>query len=179
MWLGHATLTSASGGECVGPTLQSKVGGRDVFATPIRQTGNDLVAAIAYQGNATTCDLTGEIEGTSIDLTMTSCRPGRVAALPCGDGSIRDLTILTDRINATTRSGTGAGTDTSTWNVVLPGTTISVGVLTLTASFTWNRQGLPASDFHVFDGSILPGYVDGVVTIPADSEPFCTDCGWF
>ena len=179
VWLGHSTLSSASGGECVGATLQSKVGGRDVFAAPIRQTGNDLLAAIAYQGNGTTCELGGNVDGTSVDLTMTSCRVGRLSGVACSDGSVRDLQMLTDRINASVRSESGSGTETTTWNVMLPASSVSVGVLTVTASFIWNRQGLPATDFHVFDGSILPGYVDGVVTIPAENAPFCTECGWF
>ena len=151
VWLGHSTLTSASGGECVGATLQSKVGGRDVFAAPIRQTGNDLFAAMAYQGNGTTCELAGSIEGGTISLTTTSCRVNQRPGVSCSNGTVRDLSLLTDRIGASVRSGSGSGTDTATWDVLLPGTSTSVGVLTVTASFTWNRQGLPPTDFHVFD----------------------------
>ena len=51
--------------------------------------------------------------------------------------------------------------------------------LTTSAAFTWNELGLPSSDFHVFDGSVRPGYVDGTTVIPDETEPFCVECGWF
>jgi hypothetical protein len=62
---------------------------------------------------------------------------------------------------------------------MVAGTTTPVAVLTLSAEFRWNALGIPHSDFHVFDGSILPGYVDGVVVIPEEVNPFCEKCGWF
>src|SRR5688572_13882572 len=179
VWMGHATLSAASGGECVGAALQAAIGSRDVFAAPIRQNGTALSAGIAYQGNATQCEFTGDARGTSVALTMTSCRAGRVLAVRCGDGAVRDLQALSGRVTATAGSGTGTGTETTTWSVLMPGTTSSVGTLTTTASFRWNVLGLPSSDFHVFDGSILPGYADGVITIPQEDDPFCVECGWF
>jgi hypothetical protein len=179
VWIGHSTLTSASGGECVGRVLQAALGSRDVFAALVRQTGSDLSATVAYQGNGTRCELAGRAGDTAVSLSTTSCQAGVVSGVRCSDGAIRDLQLLTARIDARAGSGTGAGTDTTTWNVIVPGTSAPVGVLTLTAGFNWNELGLPASDFHVFDGSILPGYVDGVVTIPEEANPFCVECGWF
>jgi hypothetical protein len=64
-------------------------------------------------------------------------------------------------------------------NVFAPGGTTSLGTATLSTDFTWNMLGIPHDDFHIFDGSILPGYVDGVVIIPEEPNPFCTFCGWF
>jgi hypothetical protein len=49
----------------------------------------------------------------------------------------------------------------------------------VSSQFTWNVLGIPHNDFHIFDGSILPGYVDGTVIIPEEPNPFCTKCGWF
>jgi hypothetical protein len=63
--------------------------------------------------------------------------------------------------------------------VFAPDTATPVGTLTVSADFVWNMLGIPHSDFHVFDGSVLPGYVDGVVVIPAEVNPFCDKCGWF
>ena len=179
VWVGHATLTSASGGECVGPTLQSTLGSRDIFAAPIQQTGSDLAARIAYQGNQTSCGLRGSVSGSLLELTMTSCEAGRVAAVRCQNGAVRDVELQAMRVTGSARVGTGSGSETSTWNVFAPGNTVPVGVLNLRSEFTWNELGLPSSDFHIFDGSVLPGYVDGVISIPAEDRPFCTKCGWF
>jgi len=52
-----------------------------------------------------------------------------------------------------------------------------MGHITLTS--VRNVLGIPHNDFHVFDGSVLPGYVDGVVVIPEEVNPFCDKCGWF
>jgi hypothetical protein len=179
VWVGHSTLTSASGGECVGSTLQAAVGSRDQFAAPIQQSAADLTATVAYQGNRTVCELAGNVQSTSVLLTVGSCRAGQVIPMRCSNGDVRDLRMLTGRISASAVSGAGSGTDITTWNVSMPGTDVSVGVVQVTAGFTWKVLQLPPSDFHIFDGSILPGYVDGVVTIPAEDEPFCVECGWF
>ena len=179
VWVGHATLTSASGGECVGTTLQSTLGSRDIFAAPIQQTGTELAARIAHQGNQTSCGLHGSLSGSSLNLTMTSCQAGRVNAVRCQNGAVRDVELQSMRITANARAGIGSGAETSTWNVFAPGSGVPVGVLSLRSEFTWTELGLPASDFHIFDGSVLPGYVDGVITIPAEDTPFCSKCGWF
>ena len=68
---------------------------------------------------------------------------------------------------------------TTTWNVLTPGSAPPLDVLTVSAAFTWNVLGIPHSDFHIFDGSVVPGYVDGVVTILEEPNPFCDKCGWF
>ena len=82
-------------------------------------------------------------------------------------------------MTAQNTGGTGNGTDTMTLNVFAPGNAAPVGVLTVSSQFTWNVLGIPHNDFHIFDGSILPGYVDGTVIIPEEPNPFCTKCGWF
>src|SRR2546428_10172266 len=35
-----------------------------------------------------------------------------------------------------------------------------LAVLSLTETFTWVYLGLPASDYHVFTGTVFPGYAD-------------------
>ena len=77
-----------------------------------------------------------------------------------------------------TQLGTGSGRETSSWTVYGAGTTTPVDTLTLSASFTWIFLGLPASNYHVFTGTIFPGYDDGTISIPADPTPFCSKCGW-
>jgi hypothetical protein len=163
----------------VAGTLAPFIGSRDVFAGSIRQRGSDLTATVAFQGNRTSCELAGTVSGTTVGLQLTSCRAGRISGVRCSNGAMRDLELLAGRITADADNGTGTGTDVSTWNVFAVGTTEPVGTLTLAADFRWNLTRLPHDDFHVFDGSILAGYVDGVVTIPEDQTPFCTTCGWF
>ena len=179
VWIGNATLSAVSGGECVGSTLTSAIGSRDMFAASIRQAANDIAATVAYQGNRTSCVLAGTVSAERVGLSLTSCHLGRIERVACGNGTLRDLGMVSDRITAAVVNGTGTGTDVSTWNVFEAGGQVPLGVLTLTADFRWNISRVPHDDFHIFDGSILPGYVDSVVTIPADPDPFCTRCGWF
>jgi hypothetical protein len=179
VWIGRSTLMAATGGECVGASLQAAIGSKDVFAAPIGQAGSELISRVAYEGNATECAFAGTATGADVRLMMTSCRAGRIPAVRCTDGTVRDLEIVSDQITARAINGSGSGTETISWRVTAPGTGITVGTLNVTAGFIWNVLRLPASDFHVFDGSILPGYVDGVITIPEEADPFCVICGWF
>jgi hypothetical protein len=176
--MAHATLTSVSGGACVGSALQSSIGSRDIFAAHIQQTNTALTATVTSSGNQTSCTYTGTVAGTTVNLSLTSCQAGRVAAFRCADGTRYDLQLVADRVTGQASSG-APGTSTSTWNVLTPGSPAPVGVLTLSAEFRWNPLGIPHSDFHVFDGSVLPGYVDGVIVIPEEVNPFCEKCGWF
>jgi hypothetical protein len=176
--MAHATLTSVSGGACVGAALQSSIGNRDIFAALIQQSNTGLTASLNSQGNQTSCSYTGTVAGATVSLSLSSCQAGRIAGVRCADGSRYDVQLLTDRISAQASSA-GPGTSTSTWNVFPAGSSSPAAVLTLSAEFRWNELGIPHSDFHVFDGSILPGYVDGTVVIPEEVNPFCEKCGWF
>jgi hypothetical protein len=178
VWMAHATLTSVSGGACVGSALQASIGSRDIFAALVQQSNTSLTASLNSQGNQTSCSYTGTLTGTSVSLSLNGCQAGRVAGVQCADGMRYDLQLTADRITAQASSA-GPGTSTSTWNVVPQGSSVPTSVLTLTAEFRWNMLGIPHTDFHVFDGSILPGYVDGVVIIPEEVNPFCEECGWF
>jgi hypothetical protein len=177
--MGHITLRSVSGGECVGATLQSSAGSRDIFAAHIQQTDSTLTATVGYQGNQTSCSFTGSVNGDTVSLTMASCQADRVRSFRCANGEVRDLQLATDAMSGHASSGYGTGTETSTWRVTAPGSATSLGTLTVSADFVWNMLGIPHSDFHVFDGSVLPGYVDGTVIIPEEVNPFCEKCGWF
>ena len=180
-WLANSTLATANGGDCVGPTLQPTIGARDVFTAAIRQDGTALSATIASQGNGTSCAYSGTISGSALALNLTSCQTARIAAVRCGNGELRDVQLVSGTIaaNVDTQLGTGSGRETSSWTVYGAGTTTPVDTLTLSASFTWIFLGLPASNYHVFTGTIFPGYDDGTISIPADPTPFCSKCGWF
>jgi hypothetical protein len=179
-WVADSTLITVNGGECVGATLQAATGRRDVFLAAL--AGESAIdATITSQGNGTSCEYAGSNSNGALSLKMTVCQQGRVLNMLCSSGDRRDLQLVSGAITANANStlGTGAGTDTSTWNVLVAGSAQSVGVLSLTASFNWIFLGLPASNYHTFTGTIFPGYADGTISIPADSYPWCQLCGWF
>jgi len=178
VWMAHATLTTVSGGGCVGSALQASLGNRDIFAALIQQSNTSLTGTVSSQGNQTSCSYTGSVSGAAVTLSLSSCQAGRVTAFRCADGSRYDLQLASDRMSGQASSG-GPGTSTSTWNVMPAGSTVAVSTLTLSAEFRWNMLGIPHNDFHVFDGSVLPGYVDGNIVIPEEVNPFCEKCGWF
>ena len=178
VWIGKATLTAVSGGECVGATVEPALGSRDLFAASVRQDGTALAATLAYQGNRTSCEWGGATGAGGVGLELTSCHSGRVEGFRCANGAVRDLQMRTGRLTADATNGTGVGRDITVWSVFPAGSSESLGTLTLTADFRWNLSRIPHDDFHIFDGSILAGYVDGVVTIPEEPDPFCTVCGW-
>ena len=179
VWIGHSMLTSASGGECVGATLAAAIGSRDIFSARIQQTESEIAASLTYQGNRTSCLYRGSTSNESVSLSYESCPAGRIETFMCSSGAVRQLEVVSTRVMAQNSGRSGTGSDTTTMNVFVPGNATPIGVLTLSSQFTWNMLGIPHSDFHIFDGSILPGYVDGTLIIPEEPNPFCTTCGWF
>ena len=178
-WIGNSTLDAVSGGECVGSTLQAAIGSRDIFTAALKQAGNMLDATVTSQGNGTSCAYRGTVGGGALVLTMASCQADRVISVRCGNGALRDLQMQADGITANVDLRTGStGMDTSAWMVSVAGTAVPVGLLTLTAHFTWTFLGLPAADYHVFTGTIFPGYADGTISIEG-TDTFCAPCGWF
>ena len=165
----------------MGDTLQATSGSRDTFTIALKQDGTALEATVASQGNGTSCAYSGSVAGDALTLHSTSCQADRVPRVRCSNGELRDLQLASSVITANVNSqvGTGAGREASSWNVFLSGTASSVGTLTLVADFRSIFLGLPASDYHVFTGTIFPGYADGTISIPADPNPFCSKCGWF
>jgi hypothetical protein len=179
VWIGKATLSAASGGECVGATLRTVIGARDLFAASVQQDQTSVGATVAYQGNRTSCVLEGATAAGGVSLALSACHAGRVEGFRCANGERRDLRMRTGRLTAETSNGTGIGRDITEWEVSAAGGADSIATLTVIADFRWNISRIPHDDFHIFDGSIMPGYVDGVVTIPEEPDPFCTACGWF
>ena len=122
-WIGNSTLTSVSGGECVGSTLAAAIGSRDIFSARIQQTDNDLAASLTYEGNRTSCVYRGNTNNQSISLTMTSCPDGRIETFVCSNGDVRRLEIVDARVSVQNDNRTGRGTDTTTLNVYAAGST--------------------------------------------------------
>ena len=178
-WIGNATLMSVSGGECVGSTLAAAVGSRDIFSARVQQTDNEIAASLTYQGNRTSCVYKGSTNNQALSLNLSSCPDGRIETFVCSNGNVRQLEVIDSRLSVQNDNRTGTGTDTTTLNVYAPGSTTPLSTVAVTSQFLWNMLGIPHNDFHIFDGSILPGYVDGTTIIPEESNPFGTKCGWF
>lgn len=180
-WVANATLSGVVGGECVGDTLRQIVpgSGRDIDLTALKQDGNTLSATVTSQGHGTVCAYTGSRIGDAVSLTMSSCQTGRITAIRCGNGSLRDAQLASGTINATLGGRTtGSGTDTTIWNIYASGGSGPVATLTVTAAETWTFLGIPSSDYHVFTGTVFPGYADGTISIEG-VDTFCAPCGWF
>jgi hypothetical protein len=179
-WIANASLMSASGGECVGADLAQAAGRRDVSLVALSGEGS-ISATITSQGNGTMCAYAGSTRNGALSLTMTTCQVSRVGGVPCASGPRRDLQLTGGSLQASadTRTGTGTGTEVTTWNVLAAGSAQVVGVLDVRSTFTLIFLGLPSSDYHVFTGTVFPGYADGTISIPADPNPWCLPCGWF
>jgi hypothetical protein len=179
-WVANETLVTASGGDCVGVDLAQAGARRDrvLMALSGQSTMN---ATITSEGNGTSCAYSGSNQSGTLSLTMTACQASRVAGILCTGGLRRDLQLVGGAVQASadSRTGTGSGTETTTWNVTPAGSSGLVGVLSVRSTFTWVYLGLPSADYHEFTGTVFPGYADGTITIPADPNPWCLPCGWF
>ena len=180
-WVANSTLSSVgSGGECVGADLRLTIGRRDTFLAAI--AGSDtLQATITSQGNGTSCAFAGSNSGNAVTLTMSVCQSSRMLNVPCSTGGRRDVQLVGATLQAQvdSRLGNGSGSETTSWTVIDSSSQQQVGALSLTETFTWVYLGVPSSDYHVFTGTVFPGYADGTITIPADPNPWCLPCGWF
>jgi len=179
-WIANASFVSATGGECIGADLAQASSRRDRFLVAL--SGQSAIdATITSQGSGTRCAYTGSNQNGALNLTMATCQDSRVVNVQCGNGSRRDLQLAGGSLQAMadSRTGTGSGTEATTWNVFPAGSAQAVGVLSVRSTFTWVFLGLPSSDYHVFTGTVFPGYEDGTISIPADPNPWCLPCGWF
>jgi hypothetical protein len=180
-WVANSMLSSVgTGGECVGADLRAAIGRRDTFLAAVAGSGT-LQATITSQGNGTSCAFAGSNSGSSVTLTMNVCQSSRVLNVSCSTGGRRDLQLVSATLQAQADSlvRSGSGSETTGWNVFDSSSQQQVGTLNLTETFTWVYLGLPSSDYHVFTGTVFPGYADGTITIPADPNPWCLPCGWF
>jgi len=179
-WIANATLVSASGDECVGADLSQASGRRDQLLVALAGESS-MNATITAQGNGTTCAYSGSNTNGALNLTMTTCQVSRVLNVQCSNGARRDLQLTGGSVQASadSRTGTGAGAETTTWSVLPAGSTQSVGTLSVQSTFTWIFLGLPSADYHTFTGTVFPGYADGTISIPADQNSWCQPCGWF
>ena len=139
VWTGTATLTSVTGGECVGTVLQSAVGSADSFTAAVTQTGSTLSATITSQSSGLSCSYSGTAGSNTVTLNLTTCQVDTLLDVQCAGGVLRDMQLIAEGITGTVSGNTVSGTTAETWNVFIAGTTVGVGPLTLNSTFTMAR----------------------------------------
>lgn len=139
VWGYTATVTSASGGECLASAFQTAVGFRSSGTIQIQQNGSSLSATTTEDGSGASCSYTGTAGANSLALNLVSCTASDAIGVMCTNGSRRDVRIVTGGVNATVSGGSMSGTQAETYNVL---TTFGspVGIATFNSSFSATKR---------------------------------------
>jgi hypothetical protein len=138
-WTGTLTVTSITGGECVGVVLQSAVGRSTNFTASIQQSGSSLTATITDAATGTSCTYSGSAATTTISLNLQSCPVDAVLGLRCGNGDLRDIQVVAGALTGTVSGSRITGTETSTWNTFVSRTAVDTGPMVFNGQFVLNR----------------------------------------
>jgi hypothetical protein len=139
-WLGEQTVGSLTGGECLGPVLQDLVGLPSQFRGTLTQSGRTVTATLNIQHTGGVCTFTGSIDGNVLVLTATGCTESKVAGVSCPNGELRDVLPASETLQATISSNTISGSAVENLNVLVSGTSTSVGTLLGMSSFILTRS---------------------------------------
>jgi len=139
VWNGTATLSSVSGGECVGAAIQAAVGSTIGYTVAITQTGSSMSATVTSKSSGASCSYTGTAGSNSFSFNATSCQAANAYGLQCSSGAMRDALLVADAFSGTVAGNTANGTEAETYNVVVSGTSSGVASLTLNSNFTMTR----------------------------------------
>ena len=139
LWTGNERLTSAAGGECVGPTFTASVGTTTPATMQVTQNGSAVTAVVTGTTTGVYANYSGTAGSSSISLNWTYSSAGIISGFPCSNGQLRDLRLNGNTLAADVGGNSASGTVGETWNVYVAGTQTSVGVLILNASFTMTR----------------------------------------
>lgn len=142
-WTGTITLASAAGGDCLALLFGETVGVPfSVFPFPITQSNRVIDATIPLSFTGNDCLYSGTVDGDTFLLNATaSCGMIRSPQF-CRNGDERvprDVKFVGATISGRVQGNTASTTAIEKWDVFLPGTTASVGMLTLTSSLKLNR----------------------------------------
>lgn len=142
VWEGRETITSVSTTECAGQALAAAgvVGSSAAGSLQITQTGSALTAVETGTSSGGTTNYTGTAGASSIVLNFTTCNLCAIANLRCLSGVLRDVVPQADSINATVTGNSMSGTEATTYNVFVAGTSVNAGVLTVNGSFAATKQ---------------------------------------
>jgi hypothetical protein len=139
LWRGTATTSSVSGGECFASLLQSAVGGSGAISMTLTQNGSTVSATLPGSDSTTNYTYSGTVASSTLTLSGT-CTGCDAIGVQCPSGALRDLKLQSSNITATVNGSTLAGSEVETYNVLVSGTTTSVGTLSITDTFSLTRQ---------------------------------------
>ena len=144
-WSGSVTLTGATGGECVGPGFTEAVGSSArLDRLPISQTGDNVAFNLPLLFSSTDCAYTGTAMAGGVSLAAVNCgsflsrRCEGYSGIP-GDNRERDVSFISATFSGPVVGNALTATAIEMWNITLPGTQTSVGVLTLTSKWNLTR----------------------------------------
>jgi hypothetical protein len=138
-WLGEVTLSDFDGGECLAGTFHDIAGLPGQFHATLMQTGARVTATMDIDHTGAVCTFTGSIQGDQLLLAATNCSDPRIVALSCPNGTSRGMLPNNESLRATVASTSITGTALENDNVVVSGTTISVGQFTGRSTFVLSR----------------------------------------
>ena len=145
VWNITARLTSVSGGECIGETMQSQIGVPKSYSLSATRTGSNVEATLKSASGDYACTFTGgngDASGFTFgEIGYFSCAVGfQIRGFLCGSGMRRDMLTL-----GQTLSGRISGNEISgTWRIdrVVMGPdepSIDIGLLETTSGYTGSR----------------------------------------
>jgi len=151
VWTGSKTLTSVTGGECVGPIFAASIGSVGPYDLSWTQNGSSVTAVATDRKTGLTIGYTGTMEGTSMSLGESpgfSWSPGDFPYedFACGDGQVRDVWLGHSTLTVTVSENTATGTVIESFDIMVAemvGNTrhyiAHVGELVLTSHFVLTR----------------------------------------
>ena len=138
-WEGTLTTTSVSGGECIGQFWEQIPIQYGLLPFTIAQDGNSITATnlpAVFIGNA--CPYSGTVTANSFTLNGANCRSYTVG---CRDGrGLRDVDFVSATWTGTVAGNAASGQEVETFNVLVSGTNVNVGTLTIRSLFAITRQ---------------------------------------
>lgn len=139
LWRGPVTISSVTGGECVGAAIQTVIGSASTYTIAITQTGSSLTARSTEVDTGLTCDFTGTAGQNSVTLNTTRCD---ILALDviCPNGARRTVAIQASSMNATVNGNSATGTYGETYNVTSTLTGAGVGLMVINGNLSMTRQ---------------------------------------
>lgn len=140
LWTITSRVTAASGGDCLGPTLQGLVGGNSITLTAaIQQSGSDLSATITAPSTGVSCAYTGTAAASTFVLNARSCTASNAIGARCPNGAFRDLLLVTGAWTGSVIENGMSGSEANTFNVAISGSGAGVGTFNETRTFSGYR----------------------------------------
>jgi len=140
-WLGEETVASLSGGECLTSALQKDlVGYPSQFSGSFTQAGARVTATLDIDHTGAVCTYSGTIDGSALNMDMTSCTSTHSLAVSCPEGGARDLLLQAEHVAGTIAGDRITGTFTEMDAMFVSGSRTSVGTLGTIGSFTLMRR---------------------------------------